>query len=52
MQRNQLKAVTKDELTDSILSSQEGGWLATVTSKLDILVNEVANLMKAIASTP
>lgn len=47
MQRNQLKAVTKDELIDSILSSQEEEGLVTVTSKLDILVNEVAAIKKA-----
>ena len=47
MQRNQLKAVSKDELIDSILSSREEG-MATVTSKLDILVNEIADFKKTI----
>ena len=48
MQRNQVKAVNKDELIDSILSSREEEGMATVTSKLDILVNEIADFKKAI----
>ena len=48
MQRNQLKAVNKDELIDSILSSREEEGMAKVTSKLDILVNEIADFKKTI----
>lgn len=50
MQRNQLKAVTKDELIDSILSSQQDDALQTVTSKLDALMNELTDLRKTIAT--
>ena len=50
MQRNQLKAVTKDELIDSILSSQKVDALQTVTAKLDTLMNDVTDLKKAIAT--
>lgn len=51
MQRNQLKSVTKDELIESIMSFQDGDALQTVTTKLDMLVNEVADLKKTIEST-
>lgn len=51
MQRNQLKAVTKDELIESIMSFQDGDALQTVTTKLDMLVNQVADLKKTIEST-
>ena len=52
MQRNQRnhKAVTKDELIDSILSSQEEAALQTVTTKLDMIMNDMADLKKTIAS--
>lgn len=51
MQRNQLKAVTKDELIESLMSFQDGDARQTVTIKHDMLVNEVANLKKTIKST-
>ena len=49
MQRTQLKSVTKDELIESILSSKNDA-LHTVTTKLDVLMNDVADLKKTIES--
>lgn len=47
MQRDQLKSVTKEDLTESILSSPKPeGLLHSLTAKLNALVSEAADLKK------
>ncbi|MPC61006.1 hypothetical protein E2C01_055068 [Portunus trituberculatus] len=48
MQSNQLKSVSKEEVTDSFLSCQEDAALQTITAQLDSLMNDITDMKKTI----